>query len=64
MIIVRSFHGDFVNLEQGTGIVHIAPGHGDDDYHLGIKNNIEIVQTVLDDGKFNQHAKGFEGEHV
>ncbi len=62
--IVRSFHGDFVNLEQGTGIVHIAPGHGDDDYHLGIKNNIEIVQTVLDDGKFNQHAKGFEGEHV
>ncbi|SVB28065.1 uncharacterized protein METZ01_LOCUS180919, partial [marine metagenome] len=62
--IVRSFHGDFVNLEQGTGIVHIAPGHGEDDYHLGIKNNIEIVQTVLDDGKFNQHAKGFEGEHV
>ena len=62
--IVRSFHGDFVNLEQGTGIVHIAPGHGDDDYHLGIKNNVEIVQTVLDDGKFNQHAKGFEGEHV
>jgi len=62
--IVRSFHGDFVNLEQGTGIVHIAPGHGDDDYHLGVKNNVEIVQTVLDDGKFNQHAKGFEGEHV
>ena len=62
--IIRSFHGDFVNLEQGTGIVHIAPGHGEDDYHLGIKNNIEIVQTVLDDGKFNQHAKGFEGEHI
>ena len=44
--------------------MHIAPGHGEDDYHLGIKNNIEIVQTVLDDGKFNQHAKGFEGEHI
>ena len=35
--IVRPFHGDFVNLEQGTGIVHIAPGHGDDDCNLGIK---------------------------
>ena len=32
-----------MNLEQGTGIVHIAPGHGDDDYVLGIKNNIGII---------------------
>ncbi len=62
--IVKPFHADFVNLEQGTGIVHIAPAHGDDDYHLGIKNNVDIVQTVLDDGKYNHHAKGFEGEHV
>ena len=36
--VVKLFHGDFVNLEQGTGVVHIAPAHGDDDYHLGIKN--------------------------
>ena len=62
--IVKPFHGDFVNLEQGTGIVHIAPGHGDDDYVLGIKNNVDIVQTVKDDGKYNHHAVGFEGEHV
>ena len=56
--------GDFVDLEQGTGIVHIAPGHGDDDYNLGIKNGVDIVQTVQDDGKYNKHAKGFEGEHI
>ena len=62
--IVRPFHGDFVNLEQGTGIVHIAPGHGDDDYNLGIKNGVDIIQTVQDDGKYNNHAKGFEGEHI
>ena len=62
--IVRALEGDFVNLEQGTGIVHIAPGHGADDYNLGINNGIEIVQTVEDDGKYNQHAVGFEGEHV
>ena len=62
--IVKPFHGDFVNLEQGTGIVHIAPGHGDDDYVLGIENNVDIIQTVEDDGKYNHHAVGFEGEHV
>ncbi len=62
--IVRPFHGEFVNLEQGTGIVHIAPGHGDDDYILGLENNVDIVQTVEDDGKYNNHAVGFEGEHV
>ena len=61
---VKALEGDFVNLEQGTGIVHVAPGHGDDDYNLGIKNNIDVVQTVEDDGRFNNHAKGFEGQHV
>jgi len=62
--LVKPFAGEFVNLEQGTGIVHIAPGHGDDDYVLGIKNNIDIIQTVEDDGKYNHHALGFEGEHI
>ncbi len=61
---VKPFHGDFVNLEQGTGIVHIAPGHGDDDYILGIQNGVDIIQTVEDDGRYNKHAKGFEGEHI
>ena len=61
---VRALEGDFVNLEQGTGIVHVAPGHGADDYNLGIKNNVDIVQTVEDDGKYNYHAVGFEGQHV
>ena len=61
---VRLLEGDFVNLEQGTGIVHIAPGHGADDYNLGIKNGVDIVQTLEDDGRYNHHALGFEGEHV
>ena len=34
------------------------------DYNLGIKNNIEIIQTITDDGKYNEQAKGFVGEHV
>ena len=62
--VVKALEGDFVNLDQGTGIVHIAPGHGADDYNLGIKHGVDIIQTVEDDGKYNHHARGFEGEHV
>ena len=62
--IIKVLSAEFVNLDQGTGIVHIAPGHGADDYNLGIKNNIQVVQTVTDDGKYNDFAKGFVGEHV
>ena len=36
----------------------------DDIYNLGIKNGVDIIQTVQDDGKYNNHAKGFEGEHI
>jgi len=62
--VVRALEADFVTLDQGTGIVHVAPGHGADDYNLGIKNNIDVVQTVNDEGRYNEHAKAFEGEHV
>ncbi len=62
--IVKVLNAEFVTLEQGTGIVHIAPGHGADDYNLGIKNGVDVVQTVNDDGKYNESAKGFEGEHI
>mgnify|MGYP001223536949 CR=1 FL=1 len=59
--LIEGFH---VTDDTGTGFVHIAPGHGDDDYVLGIENNVDIIQTVEDDGKYNHHAVGFEGEHV
>ena len=61
---IKAFEADFINLEQGTGIVHVAPGHGADDYNLGVKNNIDIVQTITDEGKYNSNAPGFIGEHV
>ncbi len=44
--------GDFVTTEAGTGFVHIAPGHGDDDYRLGSQYKIEIPNTVGGDGKY------------
>jgi isoleucyl-tRNA synthetase len=43
---------DFVTSDTGTGFVHIAPGHGQDDYNLGLKNNLPIYSPVDDDGKF------------
>ena len=49
----RLFEGDnFVDNTTGTGFVHIAPGHGMDDYHLGSANDLPIYCPVDDDGKF------------
>ena len=55
---------DFATTEEGTGIVHIAPGHGADDWELGIANGIEVPQTVGDDGCFFDHVPLFAGKHV
>ena len=47
------FAGDnFVENSTGTGFVHVAPGHGMDDYHLGCANGLPIYCPVDDDGKF------------
>ncbi|MFN3505021.1 MAG: isoleucine--tRNA ligase [Caldimicrobium sp.] len=43
---------DFVSLDTGTGIVHIAPGHGEEDYLVGLKYNLEVFVPVDNDGKF------------
>ena len=44
--------GDFVTTEAGTGFVHIAPGHGEEDFVLGRKHGIEVPETVDGDGTF------------
>jgi isoleucyl-tRNA synthetase len=56
--------GGFVTVEQGTGFVHIAPGHGADDYELAIKHGIEVPQTVAGDGTYYPHVPLFAGKHV
>ena len=58
---VRLYNADFVTLEQGTGFVHIAPGHGADDYVLGIENNVEVPETVNENGEYFQHIPIFKG---
>ena len=67
--------GDFVTLEQGTGCVHIAPGHGMEDYLLALKYNanassqilkepIQVVVPVDDRGCFTDDFEVLAGEHL
>ena len=58
------FHGDFVSVDQGTGFVHVAPGHGADDFELGQKHQLEVLDTVDDNGCFLPDVPLFAGEHV
>ncbi len=47
---------DFVTMDTGTGAVHIAPGHGEDDYNLGRANRLPILSPVDDHGRFTDEA--------
>ena len=54
----------FVNLEQGTGIVHCAPSHGPDDFNLCLKNNIPSQYTVDSAGLYTKEIPYFANTHV
>ena len=53
------FAADFVNTEEGTGIVHTAVIYGEDDYNLGVKNDLPIVPLLDSTGTFNKDAPDF-----
>ncbi len=61
---VQVFAGDFVTTDAGTGIVHIAPGAGVDDFELGRKHGVEAAQIVGDDGSYYDHVPLFAGKRV
>ena len=61
---VPLFEGRFVNLEQGTGIVHMAPSHGPDDFNLCLKNNIKATNTINDGGVYTDEVTFFSGTHI
>ena len=57
--------GDFVTTTEGSGLVHIAPAFGQDDYEIGKKHNLPLVQLVGADGKFVPEVKDvWAGEYV
>jgi len=56
--------GDHVTLEQGTGCVHTAPGHGEDDYNIGMRYDLPIYTPVDNRGCFTDEAGPFAGQFV
>lgn len=55
---------DYVTLDQGTGVVHIAPGHGREDYLTGQKYDLPAPMPVDDRGVFTREAGKFAGLHI
>ena len=55
---------DYVELDQGTGIVHTAPGHGVEDYQTGQKYGIDAYAPIDDDGRFVEGLPEYKGKTV
>jgi isoleucyl-tRNA synthetase len=53
--------GEHVTLDAGTGCVHTAPGHGEDDFYVGKKYGLDILCPVDEKGYMTEEAPGFEG---
>ena len=60
----RIILGEHVTLDAGTGLVHTAPGHGEEDYIVATKYHIPIYSPVDDDGRFLPDVEYFAGMHV
>jgi isoleucyl-tRNA synthetase len=54
----------YVTLEDGTGIVHTAPGHGQEDYESGLRYHLDIYSPVDDGGRFTPEVEFFAGQTV
>lgn len=50
--------GEHVLMDGGTGLVHTAPGHGEDDYFVGLKYNIEVLMPVDENGCYDETLRG------
>ena len=64
MVNCRVITVDYVTKEDGTGLVHTAPGHGQEDYQAGLAHNLDILMPVNDRGIFTDEAGEFAGQHV
>ncbi len=55
---------DYVTLDAGTGCVHTAPGHGREDYEIGLAYNLDLYSPVDDKGRFTEDVEFFSGMSV
>ncbi|WP_425093685.1 isoleucine--tRNA ligase [Tropicimonas sp. S265A] len=56
--------GDHVTDDAGTGFVHTAPSHGDDDYAIGVKHGLPMTYNILDDSSYRADLPFFAGESI
>ncbi|TVL15622.1 isoleucine--tRNA ligase [Shewanella xiamenensis] len=61
---VPAILGDHVTTDAGTGVVHTAPGHGQDDFVVGQKYGLEVANPVGDNGVYKPETEFFAGQHV
>jgi len=61
---VPLFPGDHVTDDAGTGFVHTAPSHGDDDFEIGRRHGLEMTWNILDDSSFREGLPFFGGEQI
>src|SRR5690606_34725579 len=54
--------GEHVTLEQGTGCVHTAPGHGIEDYEVGVRYGLDVFSPVDGRGRFTEEAGPYAGQ--
>ncbi|HEX4054892.1 MAG TPA: isoleucine--tRNA ligase [Tepidisphaeraceae bacterium] len=58
-LLGRVVVADYVTTTDGTGLVHSAPGHGEDDYNTGIREGLEVYSPVLASGRFDESVPQF-----
>jgi isoleucyl-tRNA synthetase len=62
--IYKVVGADFVSLEEGTGLVHMAPAFGQEDLEVGRENNLPIIVNVTEEGRFRKEVRLWAGEMV
>jgi len=60
----KIYHADFVSMTDGTGVVHTAPGFGEDDAFFGKENNLSIINHIDDEGRIIESVTPFAGLFV
>jgi isoleucyl-tRNA synthetase len=60
----RVIIGEHVTMDQGTGVVHTAPGHGEEDYEIGLRYGLDVYAPVDNMGRFTEDIEGLVGQDV
>ncbi|MBC7692006.1 MAG: isoleucine--tRNA ligase [Methylotenera sp.] len=60
----KVIHSDHVTVESGTGIVHMAPAYGEDDYYACAREGMPLVNPVDDDGMFTAEVPDYQGKRI